>query len=122
MSADPRPGAVALREKRCEPCEGGVDPLDGSQARELLDSLHEDWRLSDEEKHIARTFSFAGWRRTMAFANAVSWVADTEGHHPLLEVGYGGCRVVWTTNAIDGLSVNDFICAAKVDALVEEAD
>ncbi|MEM9323753.1 MAG: 4a-hydroxytetrahydrobiopterin dehydratase [Pseudomonadota bacterium] len=122
MSADPRPGAAALREKRCEPCEGGVEPLDNAQAQELLPSLHEDWQLSEDGKEIARTFSFAGWRRTMAFANAVSWVADTEGHHPILEVGYGGCRVVWTTNAIEGLSVNDFICAAKVDALVEEAD
>ena len=120
MSADPRPGAAALREKRCAPCEGGVDPLDGGQARELLESLHPDWRLSADGKTIARDFTFAGWRRTMAFANAVSWVADTEGHHPVIAVRYGGCTVSWTTNAIDGLSVNDFICAAKVDALTED--
>ena len=114
-----RAGAAALRERRCAPCEGGVDPLDAEQSRELLASLHPDWRLAGDGRSIGRDFEFAGWRRTIAFANAVGWIADTEGHHPVLEVRYGGCTVTWTTNAIDGLSVNDFICAAKVDQLVD---
>ena len=120
MSADPRPGSAALREKRCAPCEGGVDPLDAAQSRELLGSLHPEWQLAADGKSVSRDFIFAGWRRTMAFANAVSWIADSEGHHPVLAVRYGRCTVTWTTNAIDGLSVNDFICAAKVDALTED--
>ena len=120
MRDDRQAGAAALREKRCEPCEGGVDPLDRVEAEDLMASLHPDWHLANGGRSITRDITFAGWRRTMAFANAVGWIADCEGHHPVLEVRYGGCAVTWTTNAIDGLSVNDFICAAKVDALVED--
>ena len=111
--------AAALREKRCEPCEGGVDPLDTVTAQRLLQSLDGDWRLMDEGKVIRREVHFAGFSRVMAFANAIAWIANTEGHHPVMELTYGRATISWTTHAIDGLSVNDFICAAKVDQLLE---
>jgi 4a-hydroxytetrahydrobiopterin dehydratase len=110
-----------LSEKRCKPCEGGVEPLTQAQARELLASLDAGWSLSADGKFIVREFRFPAYGRTMAFANAVAWVATTEGHHPDLRIGYGSCEVRYTTTAIDGLSDNDFICAAKIDWLARNA-
>ena len=106
-----------LTEKSCVPCEGGVSPLDAETARAFLSSLHDGWAMSKNGLEIARDFRFKTFYHTMAFVNAVAWVANSEGHHPDLEVGYDYCRVRFTTHAIDGLSENDFICAAKVDAL-----
>jgi 4a-hydroxytetrahydrobiopterin dehydratase len=109
-----------LVERRCRPCEGGVDPLTAAQAEELIQALHPDWRLDDSGRSIRRTFEFPGYARTIAFANAVAWIATSEGHHPVMTVRYGTCEVTYATHAIDGLSDNDFICAAKIDRLAAE--
>lgn len=109
-----------LVDKRCKPCEGGVEPLRSDQSRDLLKALHEDWALSDDELEISRVFDFPTYGRTLAFANAVAWIAISEGHHPVLTVSYGSCAVSYTTHAINGLSDNDFICAAKIDRLWQE--
>ena len=106
-----------LVDKHCKPCEGGVQALSPGQSRELLEALHRDWQLSEDGLGIARTFEFPAYSRTLAFANAVAWIAISEGHHPDLIVSYGSCTVSYTTHAINGLSDNDFICAAKVDRL-----
>jgi len=110
-----------LAKKHCQPCEGGVKPLRPEQSQQLLKALHDDWSMSEDGREIARTFEFKAYSRTMGFTNAVAWIAITEGHHPDMRVEYGSCRVSFTTHAIDGLSDNDFICAAKVDRLVGEA-
>lgn len=107
-----------LFEKKCTPCEGGVPPLKPEAARELLSALDSDWSISADGKWIRREFSFSGFNRTMGFVNAVAWVANSEGHHPDLEVGYSKCVVNYTTHAVDGLTENDFICAAKIDRLL----
>jgi 4a-hydroxytetrahydrobiopterin dehydratase len=112
--------AQELRQRQCEPCEGGVEPLDDRAARSMLAGLADDWQLDEDASAISRTVRFAGFNRTIAFVNAVAWIASTEGHHPSMEVSYGRCRVTYTTNAIHGLSANDFICAAKIDALLED--
>lgn len=109
---------VSLEQRKCAPCEGGVPPLEAAQAEELLRALHPDWSISADGKWITRQYDFSGFNRTMGFVNAVAWIANTEGHHPDLEVSYRNCLVKWSTHAIDGLSENDFICAAKVDRLV----
>ena len=111
-----------LADKHCKPCEGGVTPLQPEQAAELVEGLHADWSLSDDGKEIARRFSFPAYSRTIAFANAVAWIATVEGRHPVLTVSYGECVVSYTTHAIDGLSDNDFICAAKIDRLAADAE
>ena len=87
-------------------------------AVELMQALHADWAMSDDGKWISRRFDFTGFNRTMGFVNAVAWIANSEGHHPDMEVSYHYSVVKWTTHAIEGLSENDFICAAKVDRLV----
>ena len=107
-----------LVTRRCEPCEGGVPPLAPEAVQALLRALHENWAVSSDGKAIVRLFEFAGYHRTISFVNAVAWVAETEGHHPDLKVLYGKVEVLYTTHAIDGLSENDFICAAKIDRLL----
>ncbi len=111
-----------LAQRHCKPCEGGVEPLRPEQAAELMKALHHDWQLSDDGLSISRSFSFPAYGRTLAFANAVAWIAIVEGHHPVLTVSYGSCDVSYTTHAIDGLSDNDFICAAKIDQLAAAAE
>jgi len=108
-----------LADQSCTPCEGGVDPLSKEQSEQLLLALHDDWSLSGDGLEIARRFSFPAYGRTLGFANAVAWIAISEGHHPVLTVEYGSCHVSYTTHAINGLSDNDFICAAKIDRLAE---
>lgn len=109
-----------LTERRCEPCEGGVEPLKREQAQALLARIDSNWALQDDGRVIERVFSFPVFSRTIAFVNAVAWVATVEGHHPDLLVNYGSCTVRYTTNAIGGLSDNDFICAAKIDRLAAD--
>ena len=81
----------------------------------MIDQL-DDWALQGQV--ISKTFSFKNYYQTIAFVNAVAWVSNQEDHHPELVVGYNKCSVAYTTHDINGLSENDFICAAKVDALL----
>ena len=73
--------------------------------------------LAFAESELSREFEFGDFHQTMAFVNAVAYIAHAEDHHPDLHVGWGHCIVRYTTHAIDGLSENDFICAALIDAL-----
>ncbi len=82
--------------------------------------MHEEWGLDENAAHIERHFEFPAFSRTIAFVNAVAFIATNEGHHPELSVSYGSCNVQYRTHAINGLSENDFICAAKIDRLAEE--
>ena len=75
------------------------------------------WMLHDGA--IQKRYDFADYHRTMAFVNALAWVAHGEDHHPDLLVSYNRCTVRFNTHSVGGISINDFICAAKVDALVE---
>jgi 4a-hydroxytetrahydrobiopterin dehydratase len=106
-----------LTSKKCVPCEGGVQPLSRAEAQALLQQLQPQWKLAEDGKSIAGEWKFRNFFHTMSFVNAVAHVANTEDHHPDLEVGYGYCRIRYNTHAIGGLSENDFICAAKIDAL-----
>ncbi len=106
-----------LSGQRCVPCEGGVKPLSREKASELLDQIPL-WMLDEKGTEISRAFVFKDFYETVAFVNAVAWIANQEGHHPDMEVGYNRCVVRYSTHAISGLSKNDFICAAKVNALI----
>jgi 4a-hydroxytetrahydrobiopterin dehydratase len=107
----------ALTEKHCKPCEGGVPPLTRAEAEKLLPQLARGWELAADARSIKREFRFKDFYRTMSFVNALAHVANLEDHHPDLAVGYNYCRAVFSTHSIQGLSENDFICAAKVDAI-----
>ena len=108
---------TGLAGKKCIPCEGGVPPLSAAEAAALLTELQGDWQITDDAKSLKRSYAFKDFYRTMSFVNAVAHIANGEDHHPDLELGYGYCRVLFTTHAIGGLSHNDFICAAKLDRL-----
>ncbi len=103
-----------LTNKSCKPCEGGVPPLNAAEVGAMLKQL-DGWTVAGSV--ISKTYSFKNYYQTMAFANATAWISHREDHHPDLTVGYNKCRVDYTTHAINGLSENDFICAAKLDAL-----
>lgn len=105
-----------LTAKRCLPCEGGIAPLTPAQTAAYLAKL-DGW--TNEGAAISKLFEFKNFYKTMAFVNGVALIAHNENHHPDLAVGYDYCVVTFSTHAINGLSENDFICAAKVDALLK---
>jgi len=105
-----------LAQKKCKPCEGGIAPLTADEIALLMKRL-KDWSYTGGV--LTRTFEFRNYHETMAFVNATAWISHREDHHPDLSVGYNRCRVDYITHAIGGLSENDFICAAKIDALLE---
>lgn len=112
--SSPANRADALSSMRCTP---GVDcdtRLTQDRINALLKQL-DHWMLYD--RIIGKTFEFRNHYETMAFVNALAWVSHREDHHPDLTVGYNKCHVEYTTHSINGLSMNDFICAAKVDTL-----
>lgn len=99
-------------------CRRETQILDAAAASALLNSIHADWSASDDGKTISRTFRFKNYYQTIAFVNALAWIVHDQDHHPDLEVGYNRCVVHYTTHSVDGLSENDFICAARIDTLV----
>ncbi len=108
---------MRLEDRRCKPCEGGAKPLSRDQIEPLLAALDPAWTLGEEGRTLSRVFEFPAYSRSLAFANAVAWIAIREGHHPELVLRYDTVEVRWTTYAIGGLSDNDFICAAKTERL-----
>ena len=109
-----------LTDRKCEPCEGGVTPINRGQATKMMEELDDGWTLDDDGGAIEREFRFSSFSGTMSFVNAVAFVATNEDHHPNVTFSYGFCRVRYWTHAIGGLSDNDFICAAKTDALAKD--
>ena len=108
-----------LARKRCQPCEGGIPPISPNVARTRLAELEGTWQLAEEGRALVRELKFVDFYRTMSFVNALAHIANTEDHHPDLQVGYDYCRVRFSTHAIGGLSENDFICAAKLDLIAQ---
>jgi 4a-hydroxytetrahydrobiopterin dehydratase len=104
-----------LTARKCKPCEGGVPKLTEGEIGKLLAQL-EGWSYRDDA--LVKTYAFRNYHETMAFVNATAWISHREDHHPDLTVGYNQCEVRYWTHAIGGLSENDFICAAKIDALL----
>jgi len=106
-----------LTQQKCKPCEGGLAPLSTVLVHGHLADLP-GWQLQGNT--IVKTFSFKNYYETMAFVNATAFISHQEDHHPDLLVTYKQCQVTYTTHAIHGLSLNDFICAAKVNELVKK--
>lgn len=103
-----------LTERRCVPCEGGVPALQKAEVERLLAQVS-GWSFSG--KWIAKEFKFKNFVEAMKFVNRVADLAEGEGHHPDIHIHYNRVRFDIWTHAIDGLSENDFILAAKIDAL-----
>jgi 4a-hydroxytetrahydrobiopterin dehydratase len=114
------PVVDGLLKKYSKPIKpGAVGALSVAEIKRHADVLP-GWSLdeSGEQPRITKTYKFEDYYETIAFVNALAWVANHEDHHPDLEVGYNKCVVHYSTHSVGGLSENDFICAAKVDALL----
>lgn len=109
---------IPLARAHCMPRRGAAHRLGEARVRELQPEIPE-WELVEDGKAITRTFRFQDYYRTMAFVNALAFIAHREDHHPDLQVHYDRVVVRYSTHDVDGLSENDFICAAKADALTE---
>ncbi len=103
-----------LTKQHCVPCEGGVPPLESIRAAELLAELNHDWELV--AGMVTKRFGFANFVKVMKFVNQVALIAESEGHHPDMLIEYRFVTFRLITHAIKGLSDNDFILAAKIQA------
>ncbi len=111
-----------LTQKSCVPCNGDVPPLKGEALLPLMDQLEEAWEALNEH-HLQRSYRFVNFAQALAFVNQVGELAEKEGHHPDILLGYGRVQLVLFTHAVNGLTESDFILAAKLDALnVQEAE
>ena len=104
-----------LASKTCVPCRGGVPPLKGEQLDALQRQVPE-WEVV-EEHHLRRHFRLKNFREALGFVNKVGELAEEQGHHPDIYLGWGRVEVLVWTHKINGLTESDFIFAAKVDTL-----
>lgn len=105
-----------LADRKCVPCRGGTPPLTPEQYAPLLAQLREGWTIEDGRK-LMKSFRFKNFVQAVEFVNAITAVAEAEGHHPDLYVRWGETRVYLWTHKIDGLSESDFVMAAKIDRI-----
>lgn len=105
-----------LSSIRCVGCEGGIPAMTPEEVAKYLPEIPS-WELGSDNKSIVRNFKFENFYHTMAFVNAVAWIANQENHHPDMEIGYNYCNITFLTHAVDGLTKNDFICAAKINKI-----
>jgi len=108
------PPEESLSDKRCVPCKGDVPPMTLGAAKAFLQQLSPEWKIV-EERRLERIFHFPDFANALRFADRIGEIAEQEGHHPDLHVGYGRLTVQIWTHKIDGLTLSDFILAAKVD-------
>ena len=106
-----------LDKKKCLPCEGGLDPLSKDECQIFLDKLNKDWLLNKDIKSIERTFTRKNHNDISSLINLIIHISNIEDHHQEVTFGYNTAVVKYFTYAIDGLSENDFICAAKLDKI-----
>jgi len=106
-----------LRAMKCVPLKGPEHALLREQINEWL-ALLPGWQLSPDSLDLRKDFTFRDFSGALAFVNALGWIAERENHHPDLELGWGRCKVRFSTHDVGGISLNDFICAAKTEALV----
>lgn len=111
---------ATLQHTHCQPRAGAENRVAASRADALLDALP-GWTLVDDGSVIEKTFRFPDYYRSIAFVNALAFVAHREDHHPDLSVHYNRVVVRYSTHDVGGLSENDFICAAKAEALATES-
>jgi len=99
-------------------CKAKTLRLTDDDIKSHLQEISSEWGLAEDNRSISRTFKFKNYYDTMAFVNVAAMVAHQQDHHPDMTVTYSTCRVEFSTHSVDGLSLNDFICAAKVDGIL----
>ena len=112
------PDLIPLAQAHCAPRSGSEYKLSQARIQELLPQVA-GWELAEDSHALVKTYAFKDYYRTMSFVNALAHMANREDHHPDLGVHYDRCVVRYSTHDVDGLSENDFICAAKADLLAD---
>lgn len=107
---------MSLEEKKCIPCQVDLPPLEPNEAKALLQDIP-GWQLNADANRINRRYSFKNFVDALAFTQKIGDIAEAEGHHPDIALGWGYCDVLFYTHKIKGLHENDFIMAAKVNEL-----
>ena len=109
---------TSLADKTCVPCRGGVPPLKGKELEAIHHQLpeHAQWNVVNEH-HLVRGYKFPDFLSALAFVNKVGALAEEQGHHPDILLGWGKAEITTWTHAVDGLTESDFILAAKIDRL-----
>ena len=107
-----------LSAGKCEPCNGNTPKLNFEEISKYLTELKE-WSVNENQEMIFKKFKFSNFNKALKFTNKVGELADKEGHHPDISVGWGYSLIMLHTHAIKGLSINDFILASKIDKLNE---
>ena len=107
---------MELKNQKCKACSGNTPKFDEKQISDNLSKLNS-WSVNDEQKMIYKKFNFKTFKQALIFTNKVGEIADLEGHHPDISLGWGYSLVMLHTHAIQGLSINDFIIAAKIDEI-----
>ena len=105
-----------LKNQKCQACSGNTPVLNENEISEHLAKL-DNWTVNDEQKMIFKKFNFKTFKQALNFTNKVGELADIEGHHPDVSLGWGYSLIMLHTHAIKGLSINDFIMAAKIDVI-----
>jgi len=106
-----------LTTKTCTPCQGGIPPLSRKLATKYLEQT-DGWELLENSTLIARSYAFGDFKEAMGFVQKVGELAESEGHHPDVEFGWGYAKVSLQTKKIKGLHENDFIMAAKINSFL----
>ncbi len=106
----------SLSSEKCGPCNGNTPKLEHLEIIKYLSELNE-WSVNDSQEMIFKKFKFSNFKKAILFANNVGEIAEKEGHHPDISIGWGYCLIMVHTHAIKGLSINDFILASKIDLL-----
>lgn len=107
-----------LASETCQPCHGKTPPLGEEQIKSLLPQIHSDWKIQGNNHHLERVVSFKGFDPGVQLVRSLGRIAEEEGHHPDLHLRWGELRIEIWTHAIDGLSMSDFVLAAKMDAVI----
>ena len=101
---------IKLNDNKCEPCTGNTPKLNYKEITTYLSDLNE-WSVNDNQEMIFKKFKFKNFKKALEFANQIGNIAEVEGHHPDISIGYGYCLIMIHTHALKGLSINDFILA-----------
>ncbi len=105
-----------LSKMKCVPCMGGVPPLKGSELNKLQKELGHDWKVV-KQHHVEKDYKFKDFKQTLGFVNKIGKIAEEQGHHPNIEFTYGKAKISIYTHKINGLTVSDFVLAAKIEKI-----
>ncbi len=107
-----------LSKEKCIPCSIGTPPMEGFELKKMLADIGSTWKLV-KKKQIEKSFKFKDFKSALAFVVQVAEIAEEEGHHPDIELGWGRVQLTLITHKIGGLSRNDFLMAAKINKLTD---